>query len=189
MRNRERELLPLERIDLDGGGGQGACCSAGGSDPLSGRDGGAGSDGSHRGRASCSGVGGGAQQERTSSSPATFQRRRRKGSVASEEGSEGNVNKAIPSAASNGGGDAPGEGDLARDFIGDLPASTEVEGSAHDEAPAGREAGVARGGAGGAPGDTMRVVEVTDLFRTMKGLKCTLTEAYGCCFDRTEAVS
>lgn len=37
-------------------------------------------------------------------------------------------------------------------------------------------------------GKGMRVVEVTDLFRTMKGLKCTLTEAYACCFDRMEKV-
>lgn len=37
-------------------------------------------------------------------------------------------------------------------------------------------------------GKIMRVVEVTDLFRTMKGLKCTLTEAYACCFDRMEKV-
>lgn len=35
---------------------------------------------------------------------------------------------------------------------------------------------------------TMKVVEVTDLFRTMKGHKCTLGEAYACCFDRTEKV-
>ncbi|CAN0175982.1 unnamed protein product [Ectocarpus sp. 4 AP-2014] len=32
----------------------------------------------------------------------------------------------------------------------------------------------------------MRVVEVTDLFRTMNGLKCTLQEAYAHCFDRME---
>ncbi|CAM9446423.1 unnamed protein product [Scytosiphon promiscuus] len=40
--------------------------------------------------------------------------------------------------------------------------------------------------AGHAVGKGMRVVEVTDLFRTMKGHKCTLTEAYTCCFDRVE---
>lgn len=34
----------------------------------------------------------------------------------------------------------------------------------------------------------MRVVEVTDLFRTMNGLKCTLQEAYAHCFDRMEEV-
>lgn len=34
----------------------------------------------------------------------------------------------------------------------------------------------------------MRVVEVTDLFRTTKGFKCTLTEAYACCFDRAGEV-
>lgn len=33
---------------------------------------------------------------------------------------------------------------------------------------------------------TMRVVEVTDLFRTTKGLKCTLIEAYAFCFDKKE---
>lgn len=37
-------------------------------------------------------------------------------------------------------------------------------------------------------GGKMRVVEVTDLFRTMKGLKCALGEAYTCCFGRTEEV-
>lgn len=37
-------------------------------------------------------------------------------------------------------------------------------------------------------GRCMRVVEVTDLFRTTKGLKCTLAEAYACCFDRVEEV-
>lgn len=37
-------------------------------------------------------------------------------------------------------------------------------------------------------GEKMRVVEVTDLFRTMKGLKCALGEAYTCCFGRTEEV-
>lgn len=36
---------------------------------------------------------------------------------------------------------------------------------------------------------TMRVVEVTDLFRTMNGLKCTLFEAYTCCFGRAGEVS
>lgn len=40
----------------------------------------------------------------------------------------------------------------------------------------------------GTGGGKMRVVEVTDLFRTMKGLKCTLGEAYTCCFGRTEEV-
>ncbi|CAM9506281.1 unnamed protein product, partial [Laminaria digitata] len=37
----------------------------------------------------------------------------------------------------------------------------------------------------GPGGGGMQVVEVTDHFRTMKGLKCTLVEAYACCFDRT----
>lgn len=37
-------------------------------------------------------------------------------------------------------------------------------------------------------GRSMRVVEVTDLFRTTNGRKCTLTEAYACCFDRVEEV-
>lgn len=37
-------------------------------------------------------------------------------------------------------------------------------------------------------GGEMRVVEVTDLFRTIKGLKCSLGEAYTCCFGRTEEV-
>lgn len=36
---------------------------------------------------------------------------------------------------------------------------------------------------------TMRVVEVTDLFRTMNGLKCTLFEAYTCCFGKAGEVS
>ena len=46
------------------------------------------------------------------------------------------------------------------------------------------EARAARTGGGG----SMRVVEVTDLFRTTKGVKCTLAEAYACCFDRVEKV-
>lgn len=36
---------------------------------------------------------------------------------------------------------------------------------------------------------TMTVVDVTDLFRTTKGLKCMLSEAYSCVFGRTEQVS
>lgn len=49
--------------------------------------------------------------------------------------------------------------------------------------PERREEGAARAGGG-----SMRVVEVTDLFRTTKGLKCTLSEAYTCCFGRVEEV-
>lgn len=48
---------------------------------------------------------------------------------------------------------------------------------------------VGSGGESSEDGDaTMQVVEVTDLFRTMKGLKCTLGEAYACCFDRPNEV-
>lgn len=34
----------------------------------------------------------------------------------------------------------------------------------------------------------MTVVDVTDLFRTTKGLKCMLSEAYCCVLGRTEQV-
>lgn len=63
--------------------------------------------------------------------------------------------------------------------------SGEGEDAEEDDAKGGSkgEKGPARTGGG-----TMRVVEVTDLFRTMKGLKCALGEAYTCCFGRTEEV-
>lgn len=64
----------------------------------------------------------------------------------------------------------------------------------------GSDHGVGRGGKGGSKGASleeeveagigrgMTVVDVTDLFRTTKGLKCMLSEAHTCCFGGTEMV-
>lgn len=85
---------------------------------------------------------------------------------------KGSSRRSKGAGASNGGGD------------GSAAAMTEGGDGVADDV-SGHERGVLEAEG---TGDGMRVVEVTDLFRTMNGLKCSLNEAYTCCFDRTETV-
>ncbi|CAM9963348.1 unnamed protein product [Pylaiella littoralis] len=68
-----------------------------------------------------------------------------------------------------------------REFSLKTPQSGSSSNSRSSSPPPPIAAGGQKGGGG-----KMRVVEVTDLFRTIKGLKCSLGEAYTCCFGRTE---
>ncbi len=70
---------------------------------------------------------------------------------------------------------------------GGIVSEEDGSGGKHDDGRTSGKGGEECAGRSGG-GQRMRVKEVTDLFRTGKGLKCTLSEAYACCFDRAEEV-